>query len=46
MDLAETLIDRFKSRPSGPVTFAAKERMRAARRERETNKARQTGLDE
>lgn len=44
-DLAATLIDRFKSRPSGPVTFAAKERARAALREREANRARQTNLD-
>lgn len=45
-DLAETLIDRFKSRPSGPVTFAAKKQARAARLEREANRARQAGLDE
>lgn len=45
-DLAATLIDRFKSRPSGPVTFAAKERARKARRERESNKQLQTGLED
>lgn len=45
-DLAATLIDRYKSRPSGPVTFAAKERARTARRERESNKQLQTGLEE
>lgn len=45
-DLAATLIDRFKSRPAGPVTFAAKERARAARHEREANQARQTDLDD
>jgi hypothetical protein len=44
-DLAATLIDRFKSRPSGPITFAAKERALAARREREANKALQGDLD-
>lgn len=44
-DLAATLINRFKSRPSGPVTFAAKERALIARREREANKAKQTDLD-
>lgn len=44
-DLAATLIDRFKSRPSGPVTFAAKERALVARRERKANKAKQTDLD-
>lgn len=44
-DLAATLIDRFKSRPTGPITFAAKERALASRREREANKARQTDLD-
>ncbi|MDX6622880.1 MAG: hypothetical protein QOE75_812 [Solirubrobacterales bacterium] len=45
-DLAATLIDRFKSRPSGPVTFAARERARATRREREANRAKQTDLDD
>lgn len=45
-DLAETLIDRYKSRPSGPVTFAAKEQARKIRRERESNKQLQTGLEE
>jgi len=44
-DLAATLIDRYKSRPSGPVTFAAKERARNVRRERESNKQLQTGLE-
>jgi hypothetical protein len=43
-DLAATLIDRCKSRPSGPVTFAAKERASKIRRERESNKQLQTGL--
>jgi hypothetical protein len=45
-DLAATLIDRYKSRPSGPVTFGAKERVRKARRERESNKQLQTGLED
>ncbi len=44
-DLAATLIDRYKSRPAGPVTFAAKERTLKARREREANKRQQTGLE-
>jgi hypothetical protein len=44
-DLAATLIDRYKSRPSGPVTFAAKERVRKARQERESNKQLQTDLE-
>lgn len=45
-DLAATLIDRYKSRPSGPVTFAAKERARKVRRERVSNKQLQTGLED
>jgi hypothetical protein len=45
-DLSATLIDRYKSRPSGPVTFAAKERDRKARRERDSNKQLQTGFEE
>lgn len=45
-DLAATLIDRYKSRPSGPVTFAAKERARKVRCERESNKQLQAGLEE
>lgn len=45
-DLSSTLLDRFKSRPSGPITLAAKERARAARRERDDNRARQTDLED
>jgi hypothetical protein len=45
-DLAVTLINRYKSRPSGPVTFAAKERAQNARDEREANKKLQTDLEE
>jgi hypothetical protein len=43
-DLVATLIDRYKSRPSGPVTLAAKERARKARQEREANRRQQTDL--
>lgn len=45
-DLAATLIDRYKSRPTGPVTFAAKERARKVRGERESNKQLQKGLED
>jgi hypothetical protein len=45
-DLAETLLDRYSSPPSGPVSLAARERIRKVRRERERNKARQMGLEE
>jgi hypothetical protein len=44
-DVAETLLSRFKSRPSGPVTFAEKERRKKARAESRANKARQTDLE-
>lgn len=40
-NLAATLIDLYKSRP---VTFAAKERVRKARQELESNKQLQTDL--
>lgn len=45
-NLADTLIDRYKSRPSGPVTFASKEEGLRNRREREENKRQQARLDE